>query len=343
MKKWSIVLLCGLLLTGCGGVDGSECYEQGTECLLQADYEQAALLFTQAVESGERLSESYRGLGIAQLEQGDNAAAIAAFSRSLNEMEGSNLEFETDVMYYLAEARKDYGEYEKAAEVYTEILKLEEDPKAYYLRGSIYLDLEEYDKAAADFDLALSESRDYDMYINICHLYWAKEMNMEGEAYLVKALEIEPKEAADYSARGRVCYEMKDYEGAKQELMQALEGDDPEAILMLGKVYLAMEDVASARSMYQEYLNGNDNKAKAYNGLAMCDIFEKNYDSALDNIAKGLECNDPAEDQHLRFNEIVVYEYKLDFATANTKMDEYLLLYPDDKEALREKEFLVTR
>ena len=343
MKKWCVMLICGLLLTGCGGIGSLEYYEQGTECLLNEDYEQAAQLFTQAVEEGERLPESYRGLGISLLESGDNAAAIAAFSRSLNELEGTNIEFETDVMYYLAEARKDYGEYEKAAEVYTDILKLREDPEAYYRRGNIYLELEEYDKAVADFDAALDDSRDYDRYIDIYYLYREKEMNLEGEAILMRALEIEPENAADYCARGKVCYVMQDYEGAKQELKQALEGNDQEAVLMLGKVYLAMEDVASARSMYQDYLNGDENKAKAYNGLAMCDIYEKNYDSALENITKGLACEDESEEQNLRFNEIVVYEYKLDFDTARTKMETYLELYPDDEEALREAEFLSTR
>ena len=50
-------------------------------------------------------------------------------------------------MYYLALARKDYGEYEKAAEVYTEVLKLEKDPETYFLRGSVYLELDDQERA----------------------------------------------------------------------------------------------------------------------------------------------------------------------------------------------------
>ena len=75
----------------------------------------------------------------------------------------------------------------------------------------------------------------------------------------------------------------------------------------------------------------------------MCDIFEKNYDNALNNIKKGLECEDAAETQSLLFNEIVVYEYMLDFETAKSKMAEYLEKYPDDMTAVRENEFLKSR
>lgn len=342
MRKRCWLLLGVLLLTGCGGSE-SNYYEEGTALLEQGNYEEAADVFEQAVKAEERLPESYRGLGICQLKMEDEAAAIAAFSRSLNELDNTNVEFETDVMYYLAEARKDYGEYEKAAQVYTDMLKLQEDPEVYFLRGSVYLKLGDGEKAAADFDAATDDSRDYNMYLDIWEEYQGNGQDMEGEAYLEKALEIKPKEAADYGLRGRVYYEMKDYDGAREELTTAINEGDDEAVLMLGKVYLAMEDPASARGMYQEYLKEGGSEAKAYNGLALCDIYEKKYDDALANIESGLAAKDAEEEQSLLFNEIVAYEYKLDFETAKTKMSAYLEKYPDDEEALRENEFLSSR
>ena len=47
--------------------------------------------------------------------------------------------------------------------------------------------------------------------------------------------------------------------------------------------------------------------------------------------------------QSLLFNEVVAYEKKLDFATALQKVQEYLEIYPDDKEASKEMAFLKTR
>ena len=43
------------------------------------------------------------------------------------------------------------------------------------------------------------------------------------------------------------------------------------------------------------------------------------------------------------FNEIVIYEKQMDFTSAKEKMQEYLELYPADKEAVRENYFLQTR
>lgn len=52
----------------------------------------------------------------------------------------------------------------------------------------------------------------------------------------------------------------------------AMEQGYEDAMLLLGRVYLEMEDPASARSMYQEYLQKSEQGAKAYNGL-QCVIF----------------------------------------------------------------------
>ena len=47
--------------------------------------------------------------------------------------------------------------------------------------------------------------------------------------------------------------------------------------------------------------------------------------------------------QSLLFNEMVVYEKKLDFATALQKAEEYMNMYPEDKTAKKELAFLKTR
>ena len=67
------------------------------------------------------------------------------------------------------------------------------------------------------------------------------------------------------------------------------------------------------------------------------------YDSALSNISSGIQTADGEEMQSLLFNEIVVYEKKLDFQTALQKAQEYLELYPEDKTVKKELAFLKTR
>lgn len=345
MRRGFLLLFCCslLLLGGCGNAKEKAYYEDGKKKMEDGAHEEAAVLFQESIDAEVRLPESYRAQGISYLEMGEYAKAIAALSRSLNSLEGSNQEFKKDVMYYLALAREEYGQIDEAIQVYTDILKMGADEQSFFLRGKLYLEKGDLEDASSDFSKALESSKDYELYINIYNVYVEHKMSAEGNEYLERALKIKPEKADDYYSRGLICYDMKDYKAAKEELTTAINQGSEDAVLLLGKVYIAMEDVGSARAMYQEYLNNKDAQAKAYNGLALCDIYEKNYSSALMNIEEGLKLGDADQEQSLLFNEIIVYEYQLDFETAKQKLSAYLELYPDDQAAIRENEFLQSR
>ena len=117
-------------------------------------------------------------------------------------------------------------------------------------------------------------------------------------------------------------------------------------------VYLAQNDISNARTMFQNYVEASvgdsDTKdgyspAKGYNGLALCDIAEGNYDSALTNISSGITVSDTDDLQSLLFNEVIAYEKKLDFASALDKAQTYVGMYPDDADGQKEVAFLKTR
>lgn len=342
-RKICILLMVLLCLCGCSDKQLEQSYTEGMQELEKEEYDKAIAAFETVIQGNYRLPETYRAYGIAWLEKGSYPEAIAAFSRSLNEMETTDISFEKDVMYYLAQARIFHGETEKAQNLYGEILEMDGDLQAFYLRGKTYLDQNDFENARKDFIRAIEGCKDYNLYINIYHLYADKNRVMDGKEFLNLALEIEPETGEDFYHRGRIFDHLKDYEQAKTALIEALKAEYMDAMPLLGKIYLKMDDVTSARGMYQEYLSEKVNNARAYNGLAMCDIYEGKYDEALSNIQKGLAENKEKENQGLLFNEIVSYEYKRDFATAKQKMQEYLSEYPEDVEALRENEFLSTR
>lgn len=344
MKRFWMMLAClAFIVTGCGDSKADQYYESGIKALEEEDYESAVENLEQVIETQERLPEAYRAYGIAWLSLKSYPEAIAAFSRSLNSMDYENEEFEKDVMFYLAEARLAYGQVDKAIEVYSDILKKGADTQAFFLRGKVYMDQGDYENAEKDFSRALSGCEDYNLYINIYQIYADKNKASDGNAYLEQALLMEPETGEDYYHRGRIYEYQKEYEKAKEALIESMKLEYEDAILLLGRVYLDMDDSASARSMYQDYLSQSEQGARAYNGLAICDIYDGNYDAALENIQKGLAENNSDETRGLLYNEIVAYEYKRDFATAKEKMKAFLELYPDDTEALRENEFLSTR
>ena len=77
----------------------------------------------------------------------------------------------------------------------------------------------------------------YDRAIQIYGAYLNRDMEADGTRYLEAALSGTAKNAEDHCDRGRVYYYMDDYENAESELKQAIDGDNTEALVLLGVDY----------------------------------------------------------------------------------------------------------
>lgn len=345
ITSWKMcVALLGLCtafsVSGCGNKEMKETYETAVSALEEMDYETAQNAFLSVAEAGEWLPETYRGLGIAQLNLGKYAEASIAFSKSLYYLEDDNEDFIKDVKSYLAISRTRRSEYDEAIKLYDELIQLDANSEYYFLRGKCYIAKEDYEAAKKNFDMAASKSSDYNLFLNIYEIYNDLQMNADGSAYLEQALALVSDK--DYYSRGLIHYYLQDYTKAKDVLIKAInEEKDSKAMLLLGKVYLSLEDSANARAMYQEHTEDPEIAAEAYNGLALCDIAEGNYQSALMNIQSGLEYDDSDVKQSLLFNEICVYEYLKDWDNARAKVNQYVQMYPSDEAGIHEKAFLM--
>lgn len=345
-KKIICLLAAGLgalLLTGCGG-ENQKTYEQANADLEEANYDYALNEYQACISAGYKLAQSYRGSGIVKLRTGDYQGAIDDLTNALNDEKTGKSD------------RKDLLEYRAAAELKAELYNqamadcqtLAEDyslnANDYYLTGCVALAMDSYDEASSNFSEAYGSDSTYEMAIQIYEAYLGQDMEADGTRYLEAALKTEAKTADDYCERGKVYYYMDDYENARTELTTAADKGSTEATLILGMVYMAQGDTSNARSFYQQYIDADgDDPAKGYNGLALCDISDGDYDSALQNISQGLGDATSDEMRDLLFNEIVVYEKKLDLSTALSKAQEYVQTFKDDDAAAKELTFLQSR
>ena len=345
-KRTGLILAAGCLslamLTGCSS-ENTKNYKQAAQDLEQGNYETALEEYETAISAGIKLAQSYRGAGVAQLKLGNYEEAIADLSNALDcEKVGKKLE--KDILSYRAAAYLKTKSYEEAmADCQTLAESYDMDADLYFLTGETALAMDSYEEAASNFEQAYSEDATYDRAIQIYGAYLDKDMEADGTRYLEAALTGTAKNAQDHCDRGRVYYYMDDYENAADELKQAIDGDNVEALALLGMVYMEQGNSADARTMFQQYVSQADNGAKGFNGLALCDIEDGDYDSALSNISSGIHVATDEDLQSLLFNEIAVYEKKLDFQTALQKTNEYLDLYPEDKTVKKEQAFLKTR
>lgn len=202
---------------------------------------------------------------------------------------------------------------------------------------------DDYDEADKDFQQAFERDGGDQMAIQIYEAYRAQGMEADGTEYLEAVLGNTPGNTKGHCQRGRICYYMGDYETAVEELKKAVAEDYGEAILLLGQVYLEQEETDQARAMFEKYIETEEESAQGYNGVALCDIADGDYEAALGEIQKGIQLADTKEIQNLMFNEIVAYERSLDFETASQKVEEYLKIFPEDEAAKKEREFLASR
>ena len=345
MKRKKILLAALALgslvtLTACGAKKQSA-YEQACESLGQGKYEEALKGFQESVIREVKVPYCQRGIGIAWLKLGDYGQAISSFEDALEGEDSKR--FQKDVLSYKAVAEYESGRMKESLASCEKIKEYGADASCYYMIGKIGLQLDQYDAAKSNFDMAVEKDTSYAMFLDIYQAYGEKDMDADGKAYLSRALALSPGSGGDHYQRGRIYYFMGDIPNAQTELLKAAEKGEGDARLYLGKIYLEQQDPASARAMYQEYAQEGGNGARAYNGLALCDMAEGNYDGALANIESGLGAAGQEDVQELLYNEVVAYEYKRDLATAKSKITEYLMRFPDDEDAQRESAFLQSR
>lgn len=347
MKKiLGMILVAGMLsITGCSILSPDTYYiDKGMEAVDQADYAAALENFQAAIAEEQHLVEGYRGQGLAYMGMEDYENAVASFDRAVDLTKENQTDIRRDILMYKATALYQTEDYDGAVKVCDTIQGIEGSVDSYYLRGVCYMELEQRDKAGVDFDTAVKMAPDdYDLLLNIYECYNSKNLSAEGDRYLQQALSVNSDDSEDAYQKARIYYYLENYDRAKEQLTQLVSEKDREAMLLMGRIYMQQEDTAHARQLYQQFMDNFGESAEGYNGLVLCDIAEKDYDGALEHIARGLELKGESGKQDLYFNEIVAYERKLDFAAAKEKAEIYVTNYPSDMAGMREYEFLKTR
>lgn len=323
---------------------------KGQDCMKRISITFAAaavmlLALTGCRDKGPSELEAARDAGISYMQQGDYDSAIASFEQAYALCDEKMPKTMTDICLYEATCQYIQKDFEQVKELCTRILNANENVDAYYLRGTAFLNLGEDEAARADFDAAsLMTPLDYGLFLNIYKQYEERSQSAVGDEYLQKALSIESEEPEDYYQKGCIYFYLKDYAKAQEMLARPVEAKHREAMMLMGQVYLALNDVVHARNVYQQYISEYGETAAAYNGIALCELADGNYDAALAATQTGLALGaDDGAKRDLLYNEMVVYERRLDFETAKERAIQFMELYPDDEEGQKEYDFLITR
>ena len=133
----------------------------------------------------------------------------------------------------------------------------DENADAYYLRGNIYLEEGDADKAVSDFDKALKYTdENAKMSVEIAQDLIAADM--DADKYLKNMLNDEASSAGDYYYRGYAYFIMEDYDNAISSLKSALKADDEEyardSLKLEIRAYEQKADFENAYSLIKDYV-----------------------------------------------------------------------------------------
>ena len=261
-------LLTAVMLGGCGG-SKTPSIDEGMAAVESLDYAGALQCFDKAMAEGEDLRLLYRGQGLAYMGLTQYDKAVEAFEKALGSGSGRVDDIDYDINYYLAVAYYKMGDVNRSIGAYNAIIAMNpKDEMAYHLRGSVRI-AEDYEKAKADFDKAISLApEDYDQLIDI---YLALERNgykEAGQEYFQAALASDTKTMTDYQ-RGRIYYYLEDYDNARNYLEKARKSEGYEAVLLLGQTYEELGDLNYAISVYSSFIDSDQTNASVYNRLGL--------------------------------------------------------------------------
>ena len=339
----SLAFSSSLALAGCMP-SSDAASSQIAAAMENGDFANAVAIADGVLSGGEAGKEILRLRGIAKMGAGDYSAAAADLLEALSLSNGMVDASDIDTSYYLAVAQYktgDKNECETTLSAITDI-KPKED-KAYLLRGKVRLSEGDKEAAKADFDKAISLApTKYDYYVQIYEELLGAGYESEGNAYLEKALAVGSK-LSDYY-KGVLEYYMGAYTDARNDLENAGKSkDDENIVLYLGKTYEALGDSAYAVTLYEQFIQSGKESGKIYEELSYLKMNQKDYEGALGIIETGLNLGGSEGKRGMMFNRIVAYENLYDFSAAKEAAKEYLELYPDDQDALRENIFLSSR
>ena len=215
-------------------------------------------------------------------------------------------------------------------------------------KGIAQFQEQNYQKAEEYFEQALEHDNIFGGTVTQDIRYYLAESYFMDQQY-DKALNLYQEISRKEKNKGYAeCYigaayaKLGDTEKATQQFEKGISLGNEEGYHYLSRMYYELDEYDKAIENELKYMELREPDGTSYMMLAKSYAKAGKYKSALQAIDDGIQLDDN-EKQELLFEEIVIYEQKLDFDTAYQKCLTYVANYPEDEVAKQELEFLETR
>lgn len=226
--RWKLLLLC--LLTACAESEDTRKHRfllKGNAALEEQNEEQAIQYFEEALRIDSCFADAHNNIGTVLFRQQKYAEALDSYNHSIAcKTDFLNAYFNrSNTLYELGKSEEALIDIEKV------LLKKADTIPALFLRGLIYTRMRDYKKAQDSFLGAfLRDSLNVEILINLGTVSYYQKNYSISNAYLHKAISLNPKEANAFNARSLV-------EIANGDLAAAIKSINSAIILKPGNAF----------------------------------------------------------------------------------------------------------
>ena len=291
-----LALMLTIALSGSTGQDGKKYFKAGTEFMASMKYEEAIVQFSSAIELEPLNSDYYTARAMAYEKTGRLKEAYSDYDKTLFFKPG-----DVDGYINLGRVCNGLGKYDEALsllnrasaretwnkQVYPEkvialmglekwdqalgvsdsAVKVKDDARTFYLRGMIYVNLNNDPLAERELDKAVSKDKKFpEPRFELARLYLRQGNPGEAMKQVNKVLGYDDKNTEAYICRSEIYKAQLDISNTINDVSKAILLDplNPSHFLTRGKYYQAFNQHPSAIADFSKYISLSPDEPEGY-------------------------------------------------------------------------------
>jgi tetratricopeptide (TPR) repeat protein len=182
-------------------------------------------------------------------------------------------------------------EYGKAFNEINTVLRQDAfNPEGYFLKGLVYKDMKDTNKAISSFQTVINVAPDYrEAAIQLGLLYNMRHDPL-GVQYLENAFKLDTSDVFPLYAKGMYFQDTKQYEAAKAQYTRCILHDTQyaDAYFSMGYVLLQQDSLEKARRQFDHVTRINPTSSSAYYNRGLCSELMNDKASAIADYEQAL-------------------------------------------------------
>lgn len=294
--KRNLLIVIVLLFSFVSSIGQSYNYEKANEAFKAKDYDLALDFYTREISDNPKNIEALFYRAIVYQYKNKYSLALADANTALKNFSKKEKKWIAASHSLKASIYLDVEEREKAIEEYTLAIKANDEFKTYYIsRAQVYYDLNQFDKSEADYlQVIKMDESDVQALTSLGRNYVAVKNYSEAEKLFNQVIKLNPDYTSAYYFRSIMFYQQKKYNNAISDAFYSYVLDESDKDNRSMFINYAQKNIPLAMSKVNSKINEFPEKENWYFVRAQLYENSKDYFAAIADYNKMLDVADAA-------------------------------------------------